>query len=152
MVILELPEGQFDPYSAQLLRVSPGSFPLRVGRALTLTLGAGKGEGEMQGQECAMLVRGTESKYRRAEVRETVCRLHCHLPQSCEALAAQGNPASARWSFCAAFHQPKTKPPANAPPVCSRVPKQPGGESELLPGCCGKMKWSLYENCATLPL
>lgn len=151
MVILELPEGQFDPYSAQLLRVSPGSFPLRVWRALTLTLEAGKGEGEMQSQECAMLLRGTESKCRRAELGEKVCPLHCHPPQSCEALAAWGNPASAPWSFCAAFHQPKTKPPANTPLVCSKGPKRPGGESELLPGCCGKMERSPYENCATLP-
>lgn len=142
MVILELPEGRFDPYSAQLLRVSPGSFPLRVRRALTLTLEAGKGEGEMQSRECAALVRGSGSKCRRAEVGETVCPLHCHLQQSCEDLAAWGNPASAPSSFCAAFHQPKTKPPANTPPVCSKGPKQPGGESELLPGCCGKTEHS----------
>lgn len=98
-----------------------------------------------------MLVRGTESKCRRAEVGEMVCPLHCHLPQSCEALAARGNPAGAPWSFCAAFHQPNTKPPSNILSVCSKGPKQPGGESELLPECCGKMKWSPYENCATLP-
>lgn len=58
----------------------------------------------MQSWEWTRLVRGTESKCGRAEVGETVCPLHCHLPQSCQALAAWGNPANAPWSFSAVFH------------------------------------------------
>jgi len=72
----------------------------------------------MHSQECAILVRGTESKPRRAEVGEMACPLHCQPPQSWEAPAPQGwngsNPASAPRSCCAAPPQPKTKPPANA--------------------------------------